>query len=116
MARAVLARGEALVWFPESWRSPDGALQRFLPGIGLVLDGLGQVTVIPAHIRGAFEAMPRDARLPRRHPVRIAFGAPVKVGSLDVPAGEARQRAEALAASLRGLVAGLAAAEDRGGG
>jgi long-chain acyl-CoA synthetase len=116
MARAVLARGEGLVWFPESWRSPDGALQRFLPGIGLVLDGLGQVTVIPAHIRGAYEAMPRDARLPRRHPVRIAFGAPVRVASLAVPPGDARQRAEALAAALRAMVAALAEGDDRGGG
>lgn len=105
MARAVLARGDGLVWFPESWRSPDGQLQRFLPGIGLVLDGMDDVTVIPAHIAGAFEAMPRDARLPRRHPVRIAFGAPVRAATLRSDAADARQRAEAMAASLRGLVA-----------
>jgi long-chain acyl-CoA synthetase len=107
MARAVLARGEGLVWFPESWRSPDGALQRFLPGIGLVLDGMDDVTVVPARISGAFEAMPRDARLPRRHPVRIAFGAPLRAGSLAVAAEDPRARAEAMAQALRGLVAGI---------
>ena len=108
MARAVLARGEGLVWFPESWRSPDGRLQRFLPGIGMVLDGLDDVMVVPAHIAGAFEAMPRDARLPRRHPVRVAFGAPVPLRSLAVAGEDPRARAEALAATLQGLVAGLA--------
>lgn len=108
MARTVLARGEGLVWFPESWRSPDGRLQRFLPGIGMVLDGLDDVMVVPAHIAGAFEAMPRDARWPRRHPVRIAFGAPVRVGSLAMAGEDPRARAEALAAALQGLVAGLA--------
>jgi long-chain acyl-CoA synthetase len=108
MARAVLARGDGLVWFPESWRSPDGQLQRFLPGIGLVLDGLDDVVVIPAHIAGAFEAMPREARLPRRHPVRIIFGAPVRAAALAVQAPDARARAEAVAESLRALVAATA--------
>ena len=109
MARIVLRRGEGLVWFPESWRSPDGRLQRFLPGIGMVLDGLDDVMVVPAHIAGAFEAMPRDARLPRRHPVHIAFGPPVPVRSLAVAADDPRARAEGLAAALQGLVAALAA-------
>ncbi|MBR0671409.1 lysophospholipid acyltransferase family protein, partial [Neoroseomonas soli] len=107
MARAVLSRGEGLVWFPESWRSPDGRLQRFLPGIGVVLDGMPDVTVVPAHISGAFEAMPRDARLPRRHPVRIAFGAPVQVRDLAVAGEDPRQRAERMAEALQGLVAAL---------
>jgi long-chain acyl-CoA synthetase len=107
-ARLVLARGEALAWFPESWRSPDGQLQRFLPGIGLVLDGMPEVTVVPAYISGAFEAMPRDARLPRRHPVRVAFGAPVRVAALASGDTDPRLRAEHLAEALRGLVAALA--------
>ncbi len=110
MARAVLARGDGLVWFPESWRSPDGQLQRFLPGIGLALDGMNEVTVIPAHIAGAFEAMPRDARLPRRHPLRIAFGAPVKVAALASDAADPRQRAEHMAEALRGRVVATAQA------
>jgi len=107
MARAVLARGDALAWFPESWRSPDGQLQRFLPGIGLVLDGMPEVTVVPAHIAGAFEAMPRDARLPRRHPVQVAFGAPVRVGDIASTEPDPRVRAERLAEALQGLVAAL---------
>ena len=40
---AVLRRGNALVWFPESWRSPDGELQAFLPGIGHLLARTGAV-------------------------------------------------------------------------
>jgi len=108
MARAVLARGQALAWFPESWRSPDGALQRFLPGIGLILDGLPEVPVVPAHISGAFEAMPRDRRLPRRHPIRVTFGAPVAPALLAPPEADPRRRAEAVAAALHDAVAALA--------
>lgn len=115
MARAVLARGEGLVWFPESWRSPDGRLQRFLPGIGLVLDGLDEVAIVPARISGAFAAMPRDARLPRRHPVSIAFGPPVRVGDLASAATDPRARAEHLAEALQGLVAALPAPDLEGG-
>lgn len=110
MARAVLERGNGLVWFPESWRSPDGRLQRFLPGIGFVLDGLSDVVILPAHIAGAFEAMPRDAHLPRRHPVRVTFGAPVRLGDLVAPEGDARRRAEQIAEALQARVAALAPA------
>ena len=108
MARLVLTRGEGLVWFPESWRSPDGALQRFLPGIGRVLDGMDQVVVVPALIEGAYEAMPRNRRLPRRHPVRVHFGAAFTVGSLPVTAAGSRARAEEIAGLLRDRVATLA--------
>jgi len=106
MAREVLARGDGLVWFPESWRSPDGALQRFLPGIGLILDGAGPVPVIPCLIEGAFEAMPRNRRLPRPHPVRVSFGAPLLSDNL---AGPGPDRPARIAATLREAVAALKA-------
>jgi long-chain acyl-CoA synthetase len=104
-ARAVLARGEALLWFPESWRSPDGAIQRFLPGIGLILDGL-EVPVVPARVFGAFEAMPRNRRLPRRHPVRVVFGAPLSPAALAEGA-EGAARAPRIAERLQQAVAAL---------
>jgi long-chain acyl-CoA synthetase len=74
MGEEVLRRGNALVWFPESWRSPDGALQEFRPGIGHLLSRV-RVPVIPAYIHGTFEAMPRGRTVPRPTPVTIAFGA-----------------------------------------
>lgn len=89
-ALEALRNGDTLVWFPESWRSPDGKLQRFLPGIGkLALEA--KVPVVPVRIDGTFEAMPRSAALPRPHPVRIVFGKPVPpaeveaAGSGDAP-------------------------------
>jgi len=72
----VLRRGGQLVWFPESWRSPDGKLQRFLPGIGRLLIEAG-VPAVPVHIEGAFEAMPRTRKLPRLSPVQVTFGRPL---------------------------------------
>lgn len=75
-AAGVLREGAALVWFPESWRSPDGELQPFRPGIGALLQR-AVVPVVPAHIAGTFAALPRGRRFPRRHPIRIRIGLPI---------------------------------------
>ena len=99
MGEEVLRRGHALIWFPESWRSPDGLLQEFRPGIGHLL-GRVPVPVIPARIVGTFEAMPRGRRLPRPVPVSITFGA------ASTPSGTPQQ----IAAALRDAVATLPAA------
>jgi long-chain acyl-CoA synthetase len=101
-ARAALARGDCLVWFPESWRSPDGTLQRFLPGIGELVRATG-VPVVPARITGTFEAMPRTARWPKPGPVSVVFGAPIPAAALT--AGEAD--AATIAGRIRDAVAAL---------
>jgi len=104
-ARAALARGDCLVWFPESWRSPDGTLQTFLPGIGELVRATG-ATVVPARISGTYEAMPRTARWPRPHRVRVVFGAAVAAQAL---AGDGADAAT-VAARVREAVARLEAA------
>src|SRR3546814_20795097 len=81
LAEAVLKRGDALIWFPEAWRSPSGELQQFLPGIGTLVERSGAST-LPAYIDGAFEAMPRWAKVPRLHPITVRFGAAQPAGVL----------------------------------
>ncbi|MHB1216916.1 MAG: AMP-binding protein [Alphaproteobacteria bacterium] len=104
LARAALAAGRSLVWFSESWRSPDGTLQRFLPGIGHVLrDYRGPV--MPVRIVGTYEAQPRGRKLPRPAPVRIHLGAPLRV---QVRADESEaQNSERIARELHDAVAAL---------
>jgi long-chain acyl-CoA synthetase len=99
MGEAVLRRGHGLVWFPESWRSPDGHLQDFRPGIGHLLTRV-PVPVIPARIVGTFEALPRGRSVPRPVAVSISFGEAVR------PTGTPQQIANA----LRDAVAALPAA------
>jgi long-chain acyl-CoA synthetase len=101
-AREALARGDCLVWFPESWRSPDGRLQTFLPGIGELVRATG-TTVVPARITGTFEAMPRTARFPKPHPVRVVFGPAIPAATLAEGAADAA----AVAARVRDAVASL---------
>lgn len=76
MSEALLKRGESIVWFPEGWRSPDGMLQPFLPGIGHLLLR-APVPVVPVHIDGAFEALPRDRAFPRLYPIHVRIGRPI---------------------------------------
>ncbi|MFC4351918.1 AMP-binding protein [Fodinicurvata halophila] len=89
-ALEVLDRGESVIWFPESWRSPDGELQKFLPGIGhLVLNAPAQVQVVPARLAGTFEALPRTRRWPRPKALRVTFGTPIakdRLAQAETPA------------------------------
>ena len=105
LATAVLKRGDALIWFPESWRSPSGELQPFLPGIGTLIEQSG-ATVLPAFIDGTFQAMPRWARLPRPHPVVVRFGAPI--GADELALGEEDTAAVRITQSLEDAVGELA--------
>ncbi|MGC2415253.1 MAG: 1-acyl-sn-glycerol-3-phosphate acyltransferase, partial [Stellaceae bacterium] len=92
-ADRVLRAGNAQVWFPEGWRSPDGTLQRFLPGIGELLLRSG-VAVVPAYIGGAFAALPRHRHLPRFKRISVIFGRPYWPEALRVvgPGGTDEER------------------------
>ena len=64
------------VWFPEGERSPNGKLQDFKPGIGMLLEKF-PVCVIPVFIHGTHEALPPGKFLPRLRSIRLVFGKPL---------------------------------------
>ena len=103
---AVLARGKSLVWFPEGWRSPTGELQPFRPGVGMLLKDFSG-PVVPAYIRGTFEAMPRGRRVPRPRPVRVVFGRPLDTARLEA-VGQGDAAPARIASALHDAVAALA--------
>jgi long-chain acyl-CoA synthetase len=76
MAAKMLERGHILVWFPESWRSPDGTLQKFQPGIGRLVNRSG-AAVVPCWIEGAIHSMPRTGHFPWPARIGIRFGKPL---------------------------------------
>ena len=106
MAEKVLAHGYSLVWFPESWRSPDASLQPFLPGVGRLLSRC-PVPVVPAYIKGTFEAMPRSRSWPRPFPVTVTFGAMIDSEAIYWK-GEGKTPEARIADALRQHVARLA--------
>jgi 1-acyl-sn-glycerol-3-phosphate acyltransferase len=72
----LLKSGWNLVLFPEGSRSPDGRIQEFKPGVGHLAKETG-TPVVPMHIRGAFQIMPRGQKLPLPGPIRVRIGKPM---------------------------------------
>jgi 1-acyl-sn-glycerol-3-phosphate acyltransferase len=103
-ALAALASGAVVGIFPEGPFSIRGRLERGLHGVALLALRSG-VPVIPAGIHGTYEALTgRWGYIPRRHPVRVAFGAPrVFTGESSGPRGA---RA-AVTTRIMGDIAGL---------
>jgi 1-acyl-sn-glycerol-3-phosphate acyltransferase len=103
---ATLERGEIVGVFPEGAITRDGALLPAQPGVIAIAARAG-VPIVPVGVRGAFEAFPREARVPRPHPVRVAYGTP-----LPIPREAARSRDEQarLADELMRRIAELRAA------
>ena len=78
LANEVLKAGRPLLIFPEGTRSPNGELQSFRPGVGLMGLELG-VPIVPCRVDGTFACLPKGKWWPRRSQVRVTFGSPVPV-------------------------------------
>jgi len=78
----LLKSGWNLVLFPEGSRSPDGTIQEFKPGVGHLAKETG-TPVVPIHIRGAYQVMPRGQRLPLPGPIRVRLGKPMTPGARE---------------------------------
>ena len=104
-AGRVLAAGEVQVWFPEGWRSPDGQLRRFMPGIGQLLRHNG-CPAVPVWIAGTFEALPRNRQWPRLVKVTVIYGEPVGADTL-LAEGQGHTGDERIAEALRRRVLAL---------
>jgi long-chain acyl-CoA synthetase len=91
----VTGGGDSVLIFPEGRR--EGAIGRFLPGVGMIASKL-DVPVVPVRIEGLDKVLDPKMRFPKRGPVRVSFGAPLHLTGDDYPS-LARQVEEA----VRGL-------------
>jgi long-chain acyl-CoA synthetase len=82
LATELLDRKKVLVWFPEGQRSPGGDLLPFTTGIGILIARTG-APVLPVHISGTYEALPRGRSWPRLSRVQVRLGRPITHGSLQ---------------------------------
>ncbi|MFO7724898.1 MAG: 1-acyl-sn-glycerol-3-phosphate acyltransferase, partial [Oceanipulchritudo sp.] len=107
------SRGYPFV-FPEGRISPDGTLQPFQPGIGMILMRR-DLPVVPVYIKGTRDSLPPGRVWPRRSHVHVHFGEPCPVG--DLKGDDAEQSPKAIAEALREKVARLEEppAEESGG-
>jgi len=75
-----LEDGGVIGIFPEGPFSLDGRLVNGQPGVALIALRSG-VPVVPAAIRGTYEALKNGSSLiPRPHPISVHFGAPLSFG------------------------------------
>ncbi|MBI5847071.1 MAG: AMP-binding protein [Nitrospirae bacterium] len=78
----VLRHGRSLCVFPEGGRSPDNALLEFKKGVGILAVEMG-IPVVPVYIKGAFEALPREAAWPKFTRISVIFGTPLSAKETD---------------------------------
>ncbi|MDD4940242.1 MAG: 1-acyl-sn-glycerol-3-phosphate acyltransferase, partial [Candidatus Omnitrophica bacterium] len=76
-AYLVLQRGKGLCFFPEGLRSTTGEVGKFKKGLGILAKESGAL-LVPVAIEGAYEAWPSTAKHPKRHPIRVRFGKPLR--------------------------------------
>ena len=72
-AHEVLRRGRSMVVFPEGTRSVSGDMADFLPSLGY-LALRAEVGILPAHVAGSFESLPKGAAVPRARDLTVSFG------------------------------------------
>ena len=92
-AAGILARGEALVLFPEGRIAPDGKLAALLPGV-LQLALKSGASIVPVGLAGASQIVPYGQLVPRPTLGRVSvhYGAPISLDDLqDLPKREARE-------------------------
>lgn len=81
-AGKLVDRGYSILVFPEGRRTPDGAMQEFRPGVGLMAVRL-HIPVIPVQIEGLFEVLSVHDSWPRPGPARLRFGQPLRFHETD---------------------------------
>lgn len=69
--------GINILIFPEGGHTRDGTMQPFQMGLGVMVKELG-IPVVPIKISGTGQVFPPGARLPRKGPVTVTFGAPLR--------------------------------------
>ena len=101
----VIEDGGLLGIFPEGGITRDGEMKPFRSGAAVLAMRLG-VPIVPIHVRGTFDALPRYAKWPRFVPVTLRFGEPMSVPATRKPTSD---DIAALTESIRSSIAGLAA-------
>lgn len=90
-ALEVLRAGAGFGIYPEGTRSLDGRLYRGRTGVAW-LALTTRAPVVPVGLVGTERIQPVGARLPRRSPVRVRFGEPLRFGPEYGDAGSAAAR------------------------
>jgi long-chain acyl-CoA synthetase len=81
----VLDDGYSVLIFPEGKRTQTGEILPFRPGVGMIGSRLG-VPIVPVRLVGLEKVLHQKMKFPKRGPVRVAFGAPIRLTGDDYEA------------------------------
>ena len=81
----VLGDRYSILIFPEGKRSHTGEVLPFRPGVGMIASRLN-VEVVPVRLDGLDRVLHPKMKFPKRGPVRVAFGAPMRLTGDDYEA------------------------------
>jgi long-chain acyl-CoA synthetase len=76
------AEAYSILIFPEGKRTQTGEIGRFRPGVGMIAARL-DLPVVPVRLEGLDRVLHQKMRWPVRGPVRVAFGAPLRLAGDD---------------------------------
>jgi len=100
-ATAAVEAGNVVLLFPEGTRQTGDRLAEFKPLVGKLALDTG-TDILPVHIEGALQAMPKGAWLPRKRGITVRIGPPLEIQRLrelseGLRPAEAARRVTALA-------------------
>jgi 1-acyl-sn-glycerol-3-phosphate acyltransferase len=109
-ALLLLRQGGALLVFPEGTRGTEGGpFGRGRAGAGM-LAALSAVPVVPVYVEGTGRALPRGASRPRRVPITVRYGKPLRFDRGERgDGGRAKQRYQEISDEIMAAIGRLRA-------
>ena len=109
LCRSLLERpNTVLLIFPEGTRSTDGGMGEFKPGIGYLLAGT-EYPVLPCHIQGTYETLPKGRWVPRPGRIQVTIGQPRRYTHLKRCKASVTTICNDLRDDIHSLAAGISA-------
>lgn len=81
-AIAAVEEGHVVLIFPEGGRQGSGALQQFKPLVGKLILETG-MDILPVHLRGTHDVLPKGAAVPRGRKVGVRIGTPIPFSEIQ---------------------------------
>lgn len=86
----VLETGNILILFPEGTRGAEAEPREFKPGVALITAGR-DIPIVPCHLSGTHQALPKGAWMPRPRTLRLTIGKPRIYAHLPATKSSARR-------------------------
>jgi 1-acyl-sn-glycerol-3-phosphate acyltransferase len=93
-------QNKIIILYPEGTRSKNGELHPLKKG-AVSLSYHLNLPIVPAHIKGTFEAMPKGKRLIKPTKISLLFGAPLQINDGQLPS--LRQATQELESTIKQL-------------